>query len=187
MKSHQPSGRRWLRGACIICSLFSQTSGEGFTPPPTPSPGSQHRGGKLTHLVRNRLCDPHGSLHGDARSSTPLPSHLGAPLEAFWARFGPSLGVQNRAIWAPLQGVEGSCCRNDGFSKIIEKPMVFQHFGLVWAFQKGYKSSIICSKTASQIIFVYDSLRMPFWNSFHPFGRPFWAPKSLQESLSGAI
>ena len=116
-----------------------------------------------------------------------MPSHLGAPLEAFWARFGPSLGVQNRAIWAPLQGVEGSCCRNDGFSKIIEKPMVFQHFGLVWAFQKGYKSSIICSKTASQIIFVYDSLRMPFWNSFHPFGRPFWAPKSLQESLSGAI
>ena len=162
-----------------MCSIFPHKR--------TPSPGSQHRGGKLTHLVRNRLCDPHGSLHGDARSSTPLPSHLGAPLEAFWARFGPSLGVQNRAIWAPLQGVEGSCCRNDGFSKIIEKPMVFQHFGLVWAFQKGYKSSIICSKTASQIIFVYDSLRMPFWNSFHQFGTPFWAPKSLQESLSGAI
>ena len=116
-----------------------------------------------------------------------MPSHLGADLEAFWARFGPPLGVQNRALWAPRQGVEGSCSPNAGFPKIIEKQMVFQHFWLVWAFQKGCKLAINCSKTASQVILIYDSFWTPFWSNFRPFGRPLWAPRSLQESLFGAI
>ena len=33
----------------------------------------------------------------------------------------------------------------------------------------------------------FDRFWTPFWNNFHPFGSPLWAPGSLQESLSGAI
>ena len=40
---------------------------------------------------------------------------------------------------------------------------------------------------ASQIILIYASFWTPFWNNFHQFGRPLWAPRSLQESLFGAI
>ena len=91
VKSHQPSGLAWFRVVLILVFIPSsfqpfgfQPSGEGFTPPPTPSPGPQTRGVTGSWVVLLRLFGHLVALR-----------FFDAVFERSWLDFASHLGSQN--------------------------------------------------------------------------------------------
>ena len=109
----------------------SQTSGEGFTPLPTLSPGSQHRGAKLNQGVHILPLCASSALRSDAPSRQAFWDGLGPDPGPILAPFRLHLGSQNGHAGLYFGAFNGHVTHMAIFQKSL-KNLVFSMFLASW-------------------------------------------------------